>query len=251
MGLFAADPRRQVEVVDFVVQNLPGSQEFIRENLEGIVRLRGALGLTAIFGLLWTASAVFGSIVRVINKAWAIHKDRPFYKAKPRQVGMALGLGVLFFISLGMTSAIQWAASINVGGRTLEDVVGGVGVALLLRIPGVLITLIIFLLLYKFVPNTRTYWGYVWVGAVLATVLFEAAKGLFVMYLDRFANYSQVYGSIAAVVALMVWVYVSAMVLIIGAEAACEYGRMRTGLPRGRATPPAPPPEEAQPRLAA
>jgi membrane protein len=69
-----------------------------------------------------------------------------------------------------------------------------------------LASLAIFLVLYKFIPNTKTYWRFVWPGAVLAAILFEIAKSLFVLYLDRFANYEQVYGSVGSVIALLVWI---------------------------------------------
>jgi membrane protein len=91
----------------------------------------------------------------------------------------------------------------------------------------------IFLILYKFIPNTKTYWRYVWPGALLAAVLFEISKSLFILYLDRFATYELVYGSIGSVIALLFWIYVAAFILILGAEFSAEYGRMRMGVAKG------------------
>ena len=59
------------------------------------------------------------------------------------------------------------------------------------------ITLAVFLLLYRFVLNCKTYWRYVWTGAVVATILFEASKGIFMWYLVNVANYELIYGSVA------------------------------------------------------
>ena len=103
----------------------------------------------------------------------------------------------------------------------------------LARILPFLFSLTIFLLIYKFTPNTRTYWRYIWPGAVLAAVLFEVSKSIFVFYVDNFANYEEVYGSLASVIVLLAWTYFSGLILITGAEFTSEYERMRHGVERG------------------
>ena len=96
------------------------------------------------------------------------------------------------------------------------------------------ITLAVFLLLYHFVLNCKTYWRYVWTGAVVAAILFEASKGIFMWYLVNVANYELLYGSVSSMMVLLFWAYVSAYILILGAEISSEYGRMRNGIDRGQ-----------------
>jgi len=93
VGWVAGSQSRQDELVEFVVGNLPGSEQFVRESVEGVRRLRAAAGVVAVLGLFWSASAVFGSITRVVNRAWDVSENLPFYKNKPRQLGMAFGVG--------------------------------------------------------------------------------------------------------------------------------------------------------------
>ena len=90
-----------------------------------------------------------------------------------------------------------------------------------------------FLLIYRYVPNCKTYWRYIWPGALVAAGLFEVAKGLFIWYLDNLASYRQVYGPLTSVMILLLWTYLSSLILILGAEISSEYGRMRRGLERG------------------
>ena len=111
--------------------------------------------------------------------------------------------------------------------------VGGQAVALVLKMPAFFISFAIFLTIYKYVPNTKTYWRDVWLGAVVAGALFEAGKNLFLWYLENFAQYSQAYGAVASVIVLMVWTYITAIILILGAELAAEYARMKRGVKRG------------------
>jgi len=87
--------------------------------------------------------------------------------------------------------------------------------------------------IYKFMPNTKTYWRYVWPGAIVGALLFEAAKSMFILYVESFSNFENVYGSLAPVIALLVWVYVSSFILILGAELSSEYGRLKNEVERG------------------
>ena len=129
-----------------------------------------------------------------MNRAWDVSRDPPFYKNKPRQLAMALGVSVLFFFSVGITAVFQWGTSIHIGGANLEEILGGFTVSVVLRAPAFLVSFIVFAIIYKILPNTKTQWKYIWVGAVVAGVLFEGGKSLFLWYLDNFAGYDQVYG---------------------------------------------------------
>ena len=233
IGWLAGSESRQDDVVEYVVDFLPGSEQFVRDSIEGAERFKETLGAVAVLGLMWSASAIFGSITVVVNRAWDIRENLPFYKNKPRQLAMALGVGMLFALSLGITGFMQWATAIEIGNRSAADLLGGDVFTIVLRIPAALISFSIFLLIYKFLPNTKTYWKYVWMGAAVAAILFEASKNLFLYYLSNFAEFDQLYGNVASVITLMVWAYVCAIILILGAELASEYGRMKMGVARG------------------
>ena len=233
IGWVAGSQSSQDQLVEFIVGNLPGSEQFVRESVEGVRRLRAAVGVVAVLGLVWSASAVFGSITRVVNRAWDVSENPPFYKNKPRQLIMALGVGLLFVASVSLTSFVQWASTIEIGGQTMTDILGGQIVAMALRFPALIISFSIFMAIYKFLPNTKTYWRFVWVGALLAAVLFEGSKVLFLWYLDNFARFDQLYGNLASVVILMVWTYISAIIRIAGAEFSSEYERIKSGVKRG------------------
>jgi membrane protein len=227
IGWIAGSDARQDELVEFVVDFVPGSEQFARDSIEGAERFRKTFGAIAILGLIWSGSAVFGSINRIVNRAWNVHGKPPFIRNKPRQLAMALAVGILFFLSVGITGFVHWATTIEIGSRTASEILGGDLVPLLLRAPAALITFIIFLSIYKFLPNTKTYWKYVWTGAAVATVLFEISKTLFLYYLSAFAVFDQLYGSVASVIVLMIWTYLCSMVLVFGAEVAAEYSRVR------------------------
>jgi len=226
----------QEQFLDYVTESMPGSEEFVSKNIEELVRFRGALGICAILGLLWSGSSAFGAMSRAINRAWDVEKDRPFYVAKTLHILIALSVGILFLLSSFASVAIELLSNYSrdlglPGHEFFLDF--GLGNLMLKAVPWA-ITLAVFLLLYRFVPNCKTYWRYVWTGAVVATILFEASKGIFMWYLVNVANYELIYGSVASMMVLMTWAYVSAFILILGAEISSEYGRMRNGIDRGQ-----------------
>ena len=226
----------QEQFLDYVTESMPGSKEFVTTNIEELVRFRGALGIGAILGLLWSGSSAFGAMSRAINRAWDVDKDRPFYVAKTLHIIIALGVGILFLLSSFASVAIELLLnySRDLGLTEHEFFLDfGLGNLMLKALPWS-ITLAVFLLLYRFVPNCKTYWRYVWTGAVVAAILFEASKGIFMWYLVNVANYELIYGSVASMMVLMSWAYVSAFILILGAEISSEYGRMRNGVDRGQ-----------------
>ena len=234
-GMVLASETQQQAFLSFVTDNLPGSRAFVEDNIQEVVQFRGILGIGAVVGLLWSASAGMGAVARGVNRAWDIHQNRPFYIAKPLQIFMALAVGVLFLISTSATSAIEVLTDPQRDlGIPAQELFLGLGLSrFALRLIPFSINLGIFLLIYRFVPNCKTYWRYVWTGAVVAAVLFEVAKGLFLWYLDNLASYRQVFGSITSVMILLIWIWVSALILILGAEISSEYGRMRRGVHRG------------------
>ena len=227
LGIFIGSEGLQKAIIDFIVQYLPGSEEFIDHSVSSLIDYRGTIGIVSVIGLIWAGSGLFGSITIVINRAWGIQKDQPFYKNKPRQIAMALGISIIFGLSISLSAIIQWATSIEIGGRTIATLLGGETSTAVLRMPTILISFGIFASLYKIIPNTNTKWNEIWLGSIVACILFEASKFLFVWYLDEYSRYDQLYGNMASIIILMVWTYISAFILILGAEIASEHGRLK------------------------
>lgn len=237
IGLAADSDTVRREILAWAGENFPGTGEFISDNVVTSVGASGSLGAISIVGLVWSGSAVFGAINRAVNRAWDVQHDRPFIKGKALQLGMALGVGILFALAVTAASLAQTAeryAHVDMPILGQADETGGL---VLFRILSFVFNLAIFLTLYKVLPNTRTHWRYIWPGALVAALLFEGGKFLFVLYLDNFATFSAVYGSIGSVIALLLWAYVSSFILVLGAELSSEYGRMLQGVARGRPIP--------------
>ena len=229
LNLLPASEIRQAQLTEFVSEYLPGSEGLLKRDLE----VGGALGVIAIFGLLWSGSAIFGAVARVVNRAWDIQKDRPIYIGKPRQMGMALVVGLMFLTSLGASTFVSIAEEYALADLPAPAFLVETSGRVFLQVVSFSLMLFTFLMIYKMLPNTKTYWRYVWPGALLAAVLFEIGKASFLLYVERFASFQDAYGSAGDVLVLLLWVYVSSLILILGAELNSEYGRLREGRERG------------------
>ena len=233
-GLFLRTENLEGEVFGFFQTYLPGSKELLSANINAAGNIRGVLGIVSFLGLFWSASLLFGAISRAVNRAWDIHQDRPFYIDKVRHIIMALSVAPLFLLSISTTALLEIIHSHELPTVGRVEILEGQFIVVLTRVLPFFFTLAIFLLIYKFTPNTKTHWRFIWPGAILGAALFEICKSVFLFYLENFAHYEQVYGSLASVIALLAWTYLASIILILGAEFSSEYGRMRVGVARGQ-----------------
>jgi membrane protein len=161
---------------------------------------------------------VFSAIAKAINRAWEVKEKPPFYVQMPKQLAEALSVTLLVGLSIGITTAVGVASNLpgpfgsdsGTGGAIMAEVIS--------RGTTLLLSFIVFVLIYYFVPNTRTEFKGVLPGAVLAAILFEVGKAVFVFYISEFTSFSDTYGPLAGTVVLLVWLYYSGLILVLGAE---------------------------------
>jgi membrane protein len=230
-GFFLPSVNLQDELLKFVGNNIPGATNIVKENIAGIIKLRGVMSILGVVILIWGASALFSAISLAINRAWDINKYRHFFIRKASELGMVFGTGILFLLSLGASAIVtlmQGVLNLPVTDMATVYVIG--------RLIAFLLMFAVFLLLYKLVPNTKTNWRHIWQGALLAAALFELARTLFIFYLENFADYQLIYGSITSIIVLLVWIYYSSFIMILGAEFTYQYSRMQHSVTTVRST---------------
>lgn len=219
IGSFLQEEAVQQQILEFVATFLPASQDLVRGNIEQVLLLRGPLQIVGTIGLLWSATAVFNGLAHGINRAWHTAQQRNFLHGRLVALGMVAsltGMLMLWFISttvfnlLGLLEIPLW------GEYTVYETVVGQIISRL--IPAFLIFLT-FLSLYRWIPNTKVRWREAGWGAVIATIGWEISKEGFTWYLTSgLAAYQLVYGSLGAVIALMLWLYLSSVIVLFGAH---------------------------------
>jgi membrane protein len=206
------------ETVRFATNYFPAASSELRTILEQVINARGPATLLAALGLLWSASGAFDLIQRGLSRAWHISRPRPLWRQRFVSLVTVLGIGLLFGVSFTISAFFRTGISLRLqfGSGSIELI----GLALT-----VALNFVLFSIVYKVLPFGHVTFRQVWGGALLASVLWEIAKIVFVLYLLNFARLSLVYGSVGAVIALLLWGYITATILLFGAEMAAVYSR--------------------------
>lgn len=235
LGSFFLDPQQAQEAALAAVGAiLPGAVDLVQTNLQQVLESRGTAGLIGIVGFIWAASGVFGSLSRAINQAWDVEHPRPAWAERALAAGMVLLIALLFALSLLSTTAFELVSRLSsvLLGES-QQVSPGATVNLLSRLLPYLFTALLFSILYGILPHTRVAWAEVLPAALMAGFAWEVAKIGFAFYLSTFAVYNLVYGSLGAVIGLLVWSYLSAVIILLGAEFSVQYARRRRGKSSG------------------
>ncbi len=220
----------QQAVLSAVEGYVPGSQDFVRGNIDRVLRSRGTAGVVGLVGLIWAGSGVFGAIFRGVNRAWGSPARRPIPIDRLFGLTVVLGLG-LILVAMMLSSTVlelmrSWRVTISgwqpFADPTVRFLMSWVSIGLQAAA-----TMLLFALLYRTVPRAAVEWRDVWPGAIAAGLAWEVAKRFFAWYLVSAARYNLVYGSVGAIIGFLLWSYASAMILLLGAEFTAQYGHWR------------------------
>ncbi len=207
-------------------EQAPVSQETVSEVLGATLQSRNFAGIAGILGLLWAGTAVFGAIRKGVNATWGITQPRPFLQERLIDISLMLGAAILMLVSIFSTAALLYLREIvefiTLGTNVNGEFLSGIWDLLASLIPPTL-SLVVFVGLYWFLPNTKVRMVEALPGAIAATLAFEGAKYIFVWYVRNYPIYTSVYGSVGSIVALLVWVYISALILLFGSLITSRY----------------------------
>jgi membrane protein len=198
----------------------------------------GALLGVGLLGALWSASGYLGAFMRAMNSIYGVQEGRPFWKLRPLQVGLTL-LGVLLLslvaIGLVVTGPVAHAIGNAIGfGNTAVTVWGIVKWPVMLALVMTVVDA-----LYYITPNVHPpQFRWLTAGGVLAVLLWALASVGFGLYVAHFDSYGATYGTLGGVISFLVWLWISNIALLLGAEFNAELERereLKAGLPAQRA----------------
>jgi membrane protein len=209
----------------------PGpAQEIFTNAIENLNRSQGQAGVLLIVGIaaaVWSASSYVGAFIRASNSIYEVEEGRPFWKLRPIQIAITVFMIVL--ISIG-------AVAVVITGPLAEEVgnVIGLGSAAvtawdIAKWPVlVLLVSLMFSVLYWAAPNVKQP-GFRWLtpGGILAVILWIAASAGFAFYVANFGSYNETYGTLGGVIVFLIWLWISNIAVLLGAELNAELERGR------------------------
>jgi membrane protein len=209
----------------------------VDQPLHRLVEHKGGAGAVlgfSLLGSLWSASGYVGAFTRAANAIYGVQEGRPFWKRRPMQVVMTMAM-VLMFALVALALVLTGSLAVAIGdamgvGRDAVDVWAIVKWPLLL-----LIVMTIFALLYYVAPNVRQpKFRWITPGGILGVLLWVLASGGFGLYISNLGSYDRTYGALASVIVFLVWLWITNLALLLGAEFDAELERERelaAGLP--------------------
>jgi len=192
---------------------VPASNEQLQLHFQQFIETAVSSGGIGLMFLILTSLMLMSTINIALNDIWHVKPKRNLFSALLIYGGVLLLSSVLFAASILLTSYVVSLPLIAEGGEALTGVKN-----ILLVIAPIAVTVVALLLFYVVVPNCKVSWRVGMVSALLAALLFELAKKGFAWYVLAFPSYTIIYGALAVIPVFLVWIYVSWLVLLLGAE---------------------------------
>jgi membrane protein len=231
LGSVTADEADRFAVLEFVFRYFPYQFEFVTTQLDAFRQTRVQLGVAGGLALIWASLGVFGAVTSAVNEAWGVEKQRSFLRHRMVSFVMLAASGAVLVAALLLVSAVQVSSATWFGVmlnrfewlRALQSVT--------VRYSATVLLILALGLVYYYIPNAKTRFRDVWVGALLTGVLWRMAFDGFSWYIARSGRLSLIHGSIAAVIVFLFWVYVCAIILMYGVEFTAAHARLRRHRP--------------------
>lgn len=198
--------------------------EFLGNFFESISKGRGVGSIIAIIGLFWVSQQVFSSIRKNINIIWGIDKTRPFLKERIIDLALMFGASTLLLVSVFISGFLVFIEDLTkIILPETPDIVPVLWKQLALFLPWIF-TYIVFLVLYWWLPNVKVKFKEVWLTSLLGAIAFEISKFVFIFYLRNMSGMaSNIYGGVSTIIVLMIFIYVSSIILLVGAMLTMRY----------------------------
>jgi membrane protein len=225
LGLIAAGSfllQRDVvmeRVIGAITQVVPVSQTLIEQNVQRLLEMRGTIGLIGLVSLVWSGSGVFSSLVLNVNRAWPQAETQGVVRQRLIALSMVIGLLILLALSSVFATVINLLTRYDLPFASQIELRSTFLWSLFSRGMPRLITFLILFGIYQWVPKAHVPWSAAFSGALVGVVGWNALTAGFAWYVrSGLASYQLIYGSIAAIVVLMFWIYLSGVILLFGAH---------------------------------
>ena len=231
LGSVTSNVSDRAAILEFILRYFPRQFEFVTTQMDSLQQSRIRLGFAGSFLMIWAAMGVFGAITSAVNHAWGVEKQPSYLEHKLISFVMLVAASLLLLIGLLMFSAMnvveaRWFAVVAARAPQLTVLhhfaIRWGTTAVFIAVVG---------LVFYFVPNAKVRFRDVWVGAVVTGLAWRGALFGFSWYVKDLTRFSNIHGSIAAVVVFLVWIYISAVLLLYGVEVTAANARLRRHRP--------------------
>jgi len=228
-------------VVDRILLLFPGSAPFLRKNLLEITRPSPALFLSCFIVVIWGSTWIFTFLENALNRAWGVPRRRTFWESRIRSIALLVLGGTMLLISAIITFVVD---AMKTQAETLSPAFAKDQIILTfwkwpIWAAGILIAIVVFLFVYKLMPDCPIRWTEALTGSIVATILWEFGWEIFIKLVPVF-DAQKVYGTTGFIIALLTWLYASSLITLYGANFSAKLHGARENGEAGRDSLPGP-----------
>jgi YihY family inner membrane protein len=224
MGSSFFNPQDVIRTVERFFPMGQPEQEFLWQMVASLERSRGSVTIVSFLILIWCSLKFFQALVRGVNRAWHT-VEIPWWQLPLKNLLMVAVMASALLIGLLTPALLQGAKKVAVTFQDyLESHVPGMNLDVVVRMFDLAryalsgaVLFYSFTLLFMLAPRRRVYFKQVWLPALFVTLALQICQNAFVNYLPRFVNYNAIYGTVGVMMLLMLWVYITGVVIFLGA----------------------------------
>jgi len=220
LRLQEADPAETL--LRYIFEGLPPVSDEFQAMVGGILRelidqSTGLLSIGTVF-LVWLSTRLIGTLRTALREVFDIQQGRNIILGKLFDMKMVIAAGTLLALNVGITVSVELVARFGLDALGIATGVPRPFQIFYGRVVAFLSIWVMFLLMYRYLPPRKIHWRTAVVAATFAALLFELLKLAFGWYVTNVADYRSTYGNLATLVVLILWIYYSATVFILGGE---------------------------------
>jgi len=208
----------QSNIMGFIEDRIPIIYGFVDNNITNIVVNRASIGIIGFIILFITSSYVFDSIQFALNKVFRTETHRKYWKQKLYGFLIIFLIFLIIIITFSLSTGLFYLSNNLINILNIEESISTEILKILSVVIGIIFNFLLFILIYFFGTNKIINFKQIYSGALTIAIGWEGIKHLFVIYLNKFANYQLAYGSIASMIAFLLWIYISSLIFLLGAE---------------------------------
>ncbi|MCJ7666246.1 MAG: YihY/virulence factor BrkB family protein [Actinobacteria bacterium] len=206
------------DILVFVEERIPIIYGFVDNNITRIIKNRASIGIAGFIFLFVSSAYVFDSIQFALKKIFRAKTPRKYWKQKLYGFLIIFLILLIILITFSISTGLFYLSNNIIKFFNIEESISANIPKVLSVIIGIFFNFLIFTLIYYFGTHRDINFKKIYRGALTIAIGWEGVKHLFIIYLNKFSNYQLTYGSIASVIAFLLWVYISSIVFLVGAE---------------------------------
>jgi len=225
-----ASDQALASVTMLLIKTFPASTTDVFKILTDLMQRKTVFGLIGLAGLTWAASRIFSAVENAMNIVWKVKKGRAYWHSKFLSLLLVPIAVLIMFSSIAFTAFYTVARNLTIPLIDLKVSEATFVSKLFAILFPIILGFVLFFLIYRIIPYRKVSVKAALIGAIYSSVMWEAAKLLFDLYIKNYAHFQRIYGSFGTLVVMLIWIYYSAFIILIGAEIGSNYEEVKRKL---------------------